>query len=204
MSSSYDSAVVDTATIDDTRMLALPRGVRLLHIEALVWCKLRRTDGLIPRGALPRMTDESDPADAASRLVRAGLWETHEAGWTIVGFTESQMSREQVERKVQLARKARDRYEDRHPDRPRRGKKGKSKGGTDASPEGSRDATDLPTASLPARGRQVGRKEAADGSAPAGGPPPPPKMMCPSCRLYFIDEDAHECPPSVSSVGGDP
>ena len=199
MSSSYDSAVVDTAMIEDTRMLGLPRGVRLLHIEALVWCKLRRTDGLIPRGALPRMTDEPDAADAAARLVRAGLWESDEAGWRIVDYADTQMSRAQVERKVQLARKARDRYEDRHPDRPRRGKKGKR---TDASGEPSRDATALPTASLPARGRQVGRREEGVGDALAGRPPPPPKLnQCRSCHLYFIDEDAHQCETPASSEG---
>jgi len=193
VSSSYDSALIDTAMIEDARMLALPRGIRLVHVEALVWAKLRRTDGFIPRGALPRMTDEADPIDAAERLVGAGLWESAANGWQIVGFTDMQLSREQVERKVQLARKARDRYEERHPDRPRRGKRGKD--GTDASDEASRDATDLPTASLPARGRQVGRKEAAADGPAAGGPPP----LCDKCGLYFIDEDAHECHPSLSS-----
>ena len=196
MSSSYDSALIDTAMLEDAAMLALPRGIRLLHVEALVWAKLRRTDGFIPRGALPRMTDEPDPLDAAERLVQAGLWESATNGWQIVGFTDMQLSRAQVERKVQLARKARDRYEERHPDRPRRGKRK----GTDASDEASRDATDLPTASLPARGRQVGRKEGADEAAPEGASPP----LCDKCGLYFIDKDAHECPASVSSAGGPP
>jgi hypothetical protein len=44
MSSSYDSALVDTATIEDARLLSLERGIRLLHLEAMVWSKLHRSD----------------------------------------------------------------------------------------------------------------------------------------------------------------
>jgi hypothetical protein len=39
VSSSYDSALVDVAMIEDPRLLTLPRGVRLFHLEALVWSK---------------------------------------------------------------------------------------------------------------------------------------------------------------------
>lgn len=74
MSSSYDSALVDTAMIEDPALLTLPRGVRLLHLEALVWCKTRLTDGFVPTGALPRMTDENDAEEGADMLVGAGLW----------------------------------------------------------------------------------------------------------------------------------
>src|SRR5437879_1260513 len=36
MSSSFDSALLDTATIEDPRLVVLPRGVRLLAVEGLV------------------------------------------------------------------------------------------------------------------------------------------------------------------------
>jgi hypothetical protein len=72
----------DDAT-DRPEILALPRTVRLLHIEALVWCNRHLTDGRIPRHALPRLTDEPEPYDAAKRLVEVGLWWETEHGWQI-------------------------------------------------------------------------------------------------------------------------
>lgn len=147
MSSAYDSAVVDTALIEDERLLTLPRGVRLLHLEALVWSKARLTDGEIPRGALRRMTDEDDPETAADQLVASGMWEATPKGWTI--DYRGQMDRERVERRIESARKARDNYETRHPNRPRRA-------GTDTSPDTSRDRPALPPSRPPARGKGGG------------------------------------------------
>ena len=43
---------------DDPVLLGLPRGVRLLHVEAIVWCCKHETDGRIPRHVLTRITDE--------------------------------------------------------------------------------------------------------------------------------------------------
>lgn len=108
MSSSYDSAVIDTAMIEDHRLLSLPRGVRLLNLEAMVWCKAHLTDGFVPSGALRRMTDEPDEEHACQLLVDAGLWERVDKGWQIVGFTDSQMSAERVREKREAAR---DRYD---------------------------------------------------------------------------------------------
>lgn len=112
MSSSFDSALVDTATIEDPRLVVLPRGVRLLAVEALVWSKLHRTDGFLPAPAVLRMTDEPDPWQAAARLAEAGVWEAKGDSWQIVGFTDSQMSAARVLEKQQAARIRYDRWQE--------------------------------------------------------------------------------------------
>jgi hypothetical protein len=86
--------------IEDPRLVVLPRGIRLLAIEALVWSKLHQTDGYLPRAAVVRMTDEPEPLQAAEQLEEAGIWEPAEGGgWQIVGFTDTQMSAARVRQK---------------------------------------------------------------------------------------------------------
>jgi hypothetical protein len=114
VSSSFDSALVDTAAIEDPRLVVLPRGVRLLAVEALVWSKLHRTDGFLPRAAVLRMTDEPAPWQAADKLAEAGVWEGTDDGWSIVGFTDSQMSAERVRAKQEDARKRYDTWQESH------------------------------------------------------------------------------------------
>jgi len=164
MTSAYDAATIDLTIIEDPRLLALPRGVRYCHLEAIVWAKARRTDGFIPTGALRRLTDEDEPSSAADQLVEAGLWATHVQGWEIVGFTAMQMDRAHVERRVAKAKDARDRYEARNPDRPRRGKGDR----TDTSREQSREGTASLPAFLPAKEEgQVGAtRDTGEPSAP--------------------------------------
>jgi hypothetical protein len=114
VSSSLDSALVDTATIEDPRLVVLPRGIRLLAIEALVWSKLHRTDGFLPATAILRMTDEPDPWGAAARLTEAGVWEGRGDSWQIVGFTETQMSAARVREKQAAAKVRYDRWQQAH------------------------------------------------------------------------------------------
>ena len=90
--------------IDDPDLLALPRGVRLLHVEAIVWCCKHLTDGQIRGHVLPRLTDEPDPLGAAAQLVAAGFWRTSGEGWEVVGFLDDQPSRQQVEQRHEDSR----------------------------------------------------------------------------------------------------
>ena len=201
VSSSYDSAVVDTAMIEDARLLVLPRGVRLLYFEALVWAKLRRTDGLIPRAALPRMTDEPDPADAADRLVQVGLWEAVPGGWQIVNFTSTQMSAVRVEAQQRAAAERYDRWRSEHPDHPRGKRNGVANGKTNANGNGPARPPSRP----PARVEGGGGGRDAAGATLEGGPSALPKLIqCPKCQLYFMDRDGHtdeDCPNSGVVAG---
>ena len=115
MTSSYDSALIDSALIDDPRLTELPRNIRFLHIEALVWSKQRRTDGYIPAASLARLTDESDPRQAADELQRVGLWAMTDSGWRIVDYLDSQMSAARVRAKQEAARERYDRWQQAHP-----------------------------------------------------------------------------------------
>ena len=83
---------------DDPRLLQVPREVRWMHLEGLVWCNKHATDGLIPFYAIRRVTDQEDPKEAARLLVKVGLWETTEAGWMITTFAEDQPSAADQER----------------------------------------------------------------------------------------------------------
>lgn len=89
---------------DRPAMIRLPRGVRHMHTEALIWCNRFGTDGAIPSAALTRLTDERDAESGAAQLVAAGLWKVTEDGWEIIDFKKDQPSAEDVERVAALAR----------------------------------------------------------------------------------------------------
>jgi hypothetical protein len=114
MSSAYDSAVIDTAMIEDSRLLALPRGIRFVHIEAIVRSKLMGSDGLVSAAALLRLTDEPNPQAAAAQLVAAGVWELASSGWQIIDFEKSQMSAARVKEKREAAKARYDTWQRSH------------------------------------------------------------------------------------------
>lgn len=68
---------------DEPAILAVSRSARYLHVEALVWCNRMLTDGLVPRGAIRRMTDAEDIEGDIEQLVAAGLWIETGAGWAV-------------------------------------------------------------------------------------------------------------------------
>ena len=90
--------------LDAPDFVTLPRGVRLMHLEALVWCNRFGTDGKIPTHALRRLTDEDDIHLAAKMLTDIDLWRQVEDGWQIVDFLTNQPSADDVARTRALAR----------------------------------------------------------------------------------------------------
>ena len=82
---------------DDPVLLGLARGVRLLHVEAIVWCCKHETDGMIPGHVLARITDEPEPHEAAGHLVAAGLWHAKSDGYEVADFLVNQRSAGEVE-----------------------------------------------------------------------------------------------------------
>ncbi len=102
--SGYTEAHIGPNIIEDLYLLALKRGVRLLHIEALSWSSAHQTDGAIPRFALSRISDQPDLEAAAATLVEAGLWETTSTGWSIKIFASTQLSKASVEREQAMAK----------------------------------------------------------------------------------------------------
>jgi hypothetical protein len=82
--------------LTDPTMLSLPRGVRLLHIESMIWCNQHGTDGAVPRHMLARLSDEPDAEAAALMLVAAGRWEATAEGYQVLGFVGDQLSAAEV------------------------------------------------------------------------------------------------------------
>lgn len=95
-------AKLDDGITDMPAMLALPRGVRLMHLEGIVWACRHETDGQIPRHVLGKPTDEPDAIEAAGTLVDAGLWLTLGDGWEVAGFLDHQRSADDISRSREL------------------------------------------------------------------------------------------------------
>lgn len=178
--SSYDAAVIDVRITEDPRLLTLPRSYRLLHVDAYVWCKAQRTDGVIPRHMLTRLAfDEPDRDLAATALVDAELWKETGTGWVIPDFLETQWGRKQVQRKRELARERYERWQEREGKKETRDKRV----GND---------TDITRPDL-TRPEGEGRKEGGqpDGIAPEGEPP---VADCADCGLTLNDDRGYGTP----------
>lgn len=170
---------------DDPRMLQLPRGVRLLHLEAMVWCNRYGTDGAIPRYGVRRITDEPEPEDAAKHLVSVGLWDDTDDGWEIVGFLDDQPSAADAERTRELA-KQRQRRQRQHragdhslcdPRYCNSARDALRDDERDAHRDATRDQR-LPVPSRPDPSRPEGTRDGEEG----GEPSQPPALDCRRCR----------------------
>ena len=96
--SKIDSVLISLRMLEDPRLIELPRDVRYMHVEGLAWAGDHHTDGGISRAALRRLTDQPDAGLAAAALVSAGLWQSTETGWQIVGYLDSQISAQDASR----------------------------------------------------------------------------------------------------------
>jgi hypothetical protein len=102
-------ARLDDNFADDPTLLRLPRSVRLLYVEGIVWCCKHLTDGLLEQHVLRRVSDEPDLEAAAALLIQAGLWEAVESGYRIVDFLAMQPSKDSVEERRAEAKERQDR-----------------------------------------------------------------------------------------------
>jgi len=75
-----------------------------LYVCGLAYASRNLTDGLIPAGALARLSDRKQPQKLAQVLVKAGLWDVHEDGWMVHDYLEHQSSRARVDRDREQAR----------------------------------------------------------------------------------------------------
>lgn len=94
---------------DHPVLLGLPRGVRLLHVEAIVWACKQETDGEIPAGAVARFTDEPHPEQGVELLVDSGMWEPTASGYRIVGFLTEQRSKQEIDASREMAARRQER-----------------------------------------------------------------------------------------------
>jgi len=95
---------------DRPELLAVGRSARLLHVEALVWSNRLLTDGAVPRGALPRLTDSLELEADVAELVDAGLWEATETGYQLDWSDQETAEEVQARQEVRNERQRRYRH----------------------------------------------------------------------------------------------
>lgn len=153
---------VDVRASTDPRLLSVGYAGRGLWLDAMCYCGMHQTDGLIPQAIV------TDPKLAA-RLVTAGLWAQTPTGYEvrdylILNSTQEQITRARAEKAVRMAtlRAAR---------------------GTDVT--SNRRVTDT----LDRRSKIVDRRsKMIDGRSTEEGPPPPdPKPTDPEAYLKWVE-----------------
>ena len=162
---------------EDPVLLELPRGIRLLYVEALVYSNAHGTDGKLPRHVLSRVTDEPDPVAAAEQLVAAGVWDATDAGWSIA-FDDQLPAKEVRERREATALRTKrwDHHRRGQHDLCRPGYCKQASASDAASGGASDDASDdaLPSRPVPTRSGEGGTEEDVHGRWVAALPPAPP------------------------------
>lgn len=153
---------VDVRASTDPRLLSVGLAGRGLWLDAMCYCGMHQTDGLIPQAIV------TDPKLAA-RLVTAGLWAQTPTGYEVRDYlvlnsTQEQITRARAEKAARMAalRAAR---------------------GTDVT--SNRRVTDT----LDRRSKIVDRRfKMVDGRSTEEGPPPPdPKPTDPEAYLKWVE-----------------
>jgi hypothetical protein len=181
VSSSYDSAIIDTAMIHNPDLLAVSSAARFVYVEGIVWSKLNRTDGRVPKHAIRLVSVEVDAESAADELVDAGRWTDEGSHWLIVGFLDSQWSAERVALARDNARERRDRFEQ---------GRGRVRNTSEKRSEHVPNTTD-PTRTDP-KGR-LGGEVARAAARPSASPAAPGSHgdVSPVLECYYQDLDGH-------------
>lgn len=94
--------------IDDTlpgnlKVMSVPVAARWTYLASICYASANKTDGKIPRFALPGLSGTSG---TAAKLVEAGLWEPLPDGWLIHDYLKHNRSRDRIEQVSEGARKA--------------------------------------------------------------------------------------------------
>lgn len=93
-------AKVSVTFQSDSRIMRAGPMAELLYLRAIAWSKKELEDGRLPAAALPFVAlGLGDPAPLVAALVREGLWEETDDGWTVprLKWTKWQTTREQVQ-----------------------------------------------------------------------------------------------------------
>ncbi len=145
---------LDVGFFEDSKVLAVSPGARLLFIASLLHAKHQMSDGLIPASTLGLLHYRTGSTDLAiEELVRAGLWEHDVDGYRIPSFLKWNLPKSELDQRA--AKRA---------ERQRRWREGKTNA-TDSrrDRDASRDA--LPT--RPERETETEREKTTSSSPPA-------------------------------------
>jgi hypothetical protein len=92
---------LDAAFWMDDKVADVSAEAELLYVRSLGHCKQLLSDGFIHTNLLhaicPRFRAGVAPTELADELVRAGLWQEHERGWTVTAWLRHNPSADAVE-----------------------------------------------------------------------------------------------------------
>lgn len=90
---------LDVDTRMDARILRAGPSAELLHYRGMQLAKAQLTDGAIDAAHLPFLSVGIDggASEAASALVREGIWVETATGWEIVGWAEDNLTRAEID-----------------------------------------------------------------------------------------------------------
>lgn len=86
---------LDDGFADHPKVLAAGPLATVLYVRGLCYASRHTTDGFIPTGAVPALAVGLDPAGPED-LVRVGLWEKTEGGYTIHDFLKYNFSKAEI------------------------------------------------------------------------------------------------------------
>jgi hypothetical protein len=87
---------IDDGAPEHRKLIGLDDSAMATWVRGLCYAARQLTDGQIPTAALPLLCRSRRPADTASSLVTAGLWEATEGGWMIHDYAAYQPSGAEV------------------------------------------------------------------------------------------------------------
>lgn len=95
---------IDDTMPDNPKVVAAGGAAAWLYTCSIAYSSRNLTDGFIPAGIAPRLTDFDNPAELAARLVANGLWKTVDGGWQIHDYHLHQRTAAEVEEQRAEAR----------------------------------------------------------------------------------------------------
>lgn len=201
-------AKIDDGILDHPKCLMAGEEATNLFIRSIIWCNRHLTNGFIPHEACTTLTRTRNLNSRVAALLRVRLWERVEGGYRIVGFLDHNDSKEEVERKRELARIRQDNHRKRNASQDKEGnapvtrdKRETSPSVTLPSPLLSSPIDPDPTGSVsPLPLSEGGMSESESASDPPAGSRPPPKRRPPPATtirdlLDAWNEHAHPAMP---------
>lgn len=89
---------------DHPKVVAAGGDAAWLYVAGLCYCQAKLTDGHIPSGVVPRLSDRKFPTKLADKLVAVGLWTKDAKGYIVHDYKEYNIPAKEIREKRELAR----------------------------------------------------------------------------------------------------
>lgn len=81
---------------DHPKVVAAGGDAAWLYVAGLCYCQAKLTDGHIPSGVVPRLSDRKFPMKLAEKLVAVGLWSREPHGYVVHDYHLYNMAANEV------------------------------------------------------------------------------------------------------------